>query len=287
MLIAGDFQSTPLSYPSIARAVHFEGWSDPLVSADAEGRLHWPITFSLDGTFAGEGEGCSSIDGILLNRVAFCALQSIEVIELQGHQHRPVRAAFLWEPIHQVGEIHSKFAALDHTGLQETASQSPHRLEDAAMQMWSQEYNARFDTAQDFPAKWNVINDFCLQTLLQNGSQWGFGVQKRGFLPQFTKKKICPGQLPNGSAATHKGSQLYKTLRQLWELETRLKRPSLTVRDAIVLQRTAKKVWRALRDLNSPWCWDFPFSFSLVVQQCLLDKTRDSILGTKAETHAY
>lgn len=264
VLLAGDFQFTPLSYPSIAHAVHFEGWSDPLVSSDAEGRLHRPITFSLDGTFAGEGEGCSSIDGILLNRVAFCALHSIEVVELQRHQHRPVRAVFSWEPIYQVGEIHSKFAALDHTGLQEIATQSPHSIEETAQKMWKQEYHENFDAAPNFSSKWDVINNFCLQTLLNCGSRWGFGAQKRGCLPQFTKKTICPGQLPNGAAANHKGSQLYKTLRQLWELETRLKRPSHTLRDAIIFQRTAKKVWKALGDLHSPWRWQSPFQLSLV-----------------------
>ena len=116
IIVAGDFQTNPLAYPSIAHAVHIEGGgADPLATVDAEGQLFRPITFSLDGTFTGEGEGRSSIDGILLNRVAFAALQSIEVVALHGIQHRPIRATLFWEPIHQIGEIHAKFADLDHS----------------------------------------------------------------------------------------------------------------------------------------------------------------------------
>ena len=191
VIVAGDFQLNPLSYPSIAHAVHFEGWSDPLTSADTEGRLHRPITFSLDGTFTSEGDGGSSIDGILLNRVAFCALKSIEVIELQGHQHRPVRAVFSWQPIHQVGEIHTKFAALDHTSFEDAASKQPDNVDVVASDLWSQVSKEQFDVAEDFPAKWQAVNDFCLQTLLANGSQWGLGR---------TRGASCPLLLGSGFA---------------------------------------------------------------------------------------
>lgn len=175
VILAGDFQLFPLSYPSIAHAVHFEGWVDPLVSADSEGKLHRPLTFSLDGTFTGEGEGCSSIDGILLNRVALTALQTIEVLGLQGTQHRPVRATFFWEPIHQVGEIHVKFAALDHSGFEDATKADPQGVVDASNELWTQVFEEQFQATNEFPAKWQVINNYCLQTLLHCGSTWGFG----------------------------------------------------------------------------------------------------------------
>lgn len=264
IILAGDLQLNPLSYPSIAHAVHFEGWADPLASVDAEGRLFRPLTFSLDGTFTGEGEGCSSIDAVILNRVAFAALHSIEVVALSGLQHRPIRALFNWEPIHQIGEVHAKFAALDHSGWNKHADLNPELVNQQADDFWAHSFESAFESTEDFATKWHLVNNFCLQTLLNNGSQWGFGARKRGFLPSFVKKRICPGQLPNGTAATNKGSRLYKTLRQLWELETRMTRPSKSLRDAIVFQRTVKKVWHALWELHAPMVWDDIYGVTLV-----------------------
>ena len=264
IIVAGDFQTNPLAYPSIAHAVHFEGWVDPLANVDAEGQLYRPITFSLDGTFTGEGEGCSSIDGILVNRVAFAALRSIDVVASHGIQHRPIRATFAWTPIHQIGEVHAKFAALDHSQWIKQPKGVDNDQHQAAAALWDNSFAEVYSQTTDFPTKWQLVNDFCLRTLLDNGSFWGCGARKRGALPVFKKKRICPGQLPSGSAATLKGSRLFKTLRQLWELETRLLRPSHTLRDAIIFQRTTKKVWKTLCDLQSPVVWIEPFSVTLV-----------------------
>ena len=74
VLFTGDFQDEPSSYASIAHALHFKGWCDPLVKADSRGQLHRDITFSNDRSFSGAFEGCSSIDAILTNRVATAAL---------------------------------------------------------------------------------------------------------------------------------------------------------------------------------------------------------------------
>ena len=264
IIVAGDFQANPLAYPTVAHAIHFEGWVDPLASVDAEGQLFRPITFSLDGTFTGEGEGCSSIDGILLNRVAFAALQSIDVVALHGIQHRPIRASFAWAPIHQIGEVQAKFAALDHSKWTRQPEGVHTQQHQAAAALWDDSFAEVFSQTADFPDKWQLVNDFCLRTLLDNGSVWGCGARKRGLLPVFTKKRVCPGQLPSGSAVTLKGSRLFKTLRQLWELETRLLRPSNTLRDAIIFQRTTKKVWHSLRNLQSPFLWINPFAVTLV-----------------------
>lgn len=70
ILLAVDFQSPPLHYPSILNAVNFHNWFDPLTSVDDAGESCRPLTYSKDSAFSGHGDFRSSIDGILVNQVA-------------------------------------------------------------------------------------------------------------------------------------------------------------------------------------------------------------------------
>ena len=92
--------------------MNFHNWFDPLTTLDDSGESLRPLTYSKDSTFSGHGDFCSSIDGILVNQVASCALQSIEVVQTSDSQHRPVRATFSWPTIWQHGYVHQKFAPL-------------------------------------------------------------------------------------------------------------------------------------------------------------------------------
>ena len=234
----------------MSHAIHFEGWQDPLCVVDESGTPFRPLTFSSDSTFTAEGEGSSSIDGILLNRVAFAALQHIDVIQWTCQQHRPIRAIFQWAKIFQIGEVQRKFAPLNHdrsVPKSDLASDTP----DPNHQLWEDDFLPKFDAAPDVCEKWSVVNDFCVHTLLTQGSTWGFGPRKRGSFPEFVKKKISPGQLPSGVASTCQGSRLYKVLRQLWELETRAQRPACSLKDSIVFQRTSRKVWSTQANVAS------------------------------------
>lgn len=258
VLIAGDLQTFPMNYPSVSGAIHFQGWHDPLTTVDSEGRFERPITFSSDRTFTSFGEGCSSLDAILVNQVAFAALKSIEVIESFDHQHRPIRACFEWAPLCQIGEIHCKFAELDHKNTLLPDASSDCQANQNALQLWEAKYSEAVAQADSPDLLWATVNDFCLDTLKANGAVWGFGKRARGVLPEFKAKKIFPGQTPTGSAVSRHASLLYNSHNRLLELQTRSQRCSNKLSDQIIFQRTSHRVWRALSDLGSPHCWAHP-----------------------------
>lgn len=215
VIVAGDFQTLPLNYPSVVGAVHFEGWSDPLVTVDQFGEPHRPVTFSKDRTFTAFGEGNSSIDAIIMNKVAFAALKSIDVVESFDMQHRPIRAFFHWEPICQVGTVHCKFAPLEHDNTIRPTGKDRCEANFNASTLWSSCYQDKVCTAESFDQKWKAINEFCLHSLLENGAKWGYGRRVRGELPCFKSKRFFPGQTPSGAAISFKASRLYNTLNRL------------------------------------------------------------------------
>lgn len=90
---------------------------DPLVTTDEWGHVSRPYTYSKDCSFSGSDEGCTSIDGVLLNKVAFYAMLDVQVLEHFGRQHRPIKVDFNWETIHQTGFILHKFAPIDTTNI--------------------------------------------------------------------------------------------------------------------------------------------------------------------------
>lgn len=136
VIVAGDFQVEPSNYPSVATAIHFHRWHDPLVQVDEEGNLFRPLTYSRDGTFTGHGDYCTSIDAILVNHVSFAALQSIQVLEILDLQHRPIRAVFNWEPILLCGDVHLKFAPLDTSTLPKPHSPEAVQFDQRARMCW-------------------------------------------------------------------------------------------------------------------------------------------------------
>ena len=174
VIVAGDFQATPLSYPSIAAAVMANGWCDPLATHDNEGLPERPLTFSRDGLFSGVGEGCSSIDGILLNRQALFALRECEVLETFGRQHRPVRCSFSWSSLSIVGFVHYKAACLDLSDIPQHKSSSPqpHQGPVPPPLSWNASWEDRFSSSDNPDLRWDVINEFCIQSLLHLGASW-------------------------------------------------------------------------------------------------------------------
>ena len=117
VIIAGDLQANPLSYPAISDAIHFHNWQDPLNIVDDQGDIVRPLTYSRDSLFSGPGDACSSIDAVLLNQQAFLALHSCEVVPTLGRQHRPIRCSFNWEVLSQVGFTLFKAAPFEFSGI--------------------------------------------------------------------------------------------------------------------------------------------------------------------------
>ena len=254
ILIAGDFQTLPSNYPAVSNAVHFHRWADPLQEVNDEGDLFRPLTFSLDASFAGSGDGCSSIDAILVNHVAHAALTDIQVIGGTGSQHRPIRAWFSWNRISLTGDIHLKTAALDTDHLPKGASHGSDWVNDIAKSLCPDVESFLGDDLSTEQI-WSKINKLCLDTLVKAGATWGFGKRARGFLPDFASKTICPGQLPCGSATTCRGSKLHNTLSRLCELFTRVSRAVGSPADVLISQKTSLKCRRALKALHAPCVW--------------------------------
>ena len=261
VVLAGDFQHHPQNYPSIANAIHFQKWHDPLLSVDEEGQLDRPLTFSRDCTFAGLGEMCSSIDAVLLNDVAYVALKKMEVVATYESQHRPIRAEFCWPSIQQSGFSLIRPAAFDLT---EASGLHTPDVEQRTASHWDQSFRHRFDHACSVDTKWELANRFAVDTLLSNGAKWDSGPKQRAKLPLFEKKTFCPGQMPNYGAQTRRGVSLRKTLRNMFELQCRLERPFGSAEDQYVTSRTIVKTWWKLHALGSPFLWEYRPCVSLV-----------------------
>ena len=264
IILAGDFQSPPLHYPSISNAVNFHNWFDPLTTLDDLGESIRPLTYSKDSTFSGHGDFCSSIDGILVNQVASCAMQSIQVVQTSDSQHRPVRATFSWPTIWQHGFIHQKFAPIVTESLDKPGLDPTHPSNEVADFLWNSRFARLYAHHTNPDQQWNTLNDFCSQTLLSSGAHWGHGPRKRRALPLFQYKQFCPGQAKSGSALSLRASWLQNALSRLDELFVRLQRPASSIADLHILQRTSKKVCRSLHGLKCPHVWRIPTEPSLL-----------------------
>ena len=264
-IITGDFQLTPTQYPSVSNAVNFQSWSDPLAHVDQCGDPARALTYSRDGLFTGIGDACSSIDGILLNQIAFAALQQIEVLELYNVQHRPIRACFEWSVIHQHGFVLTLPATLL---IDDVPRRNQHEKYSeycaSAQKIWDEKFHDAYEDAGSSEDKWQIINDSLIDTLLTGGARWGQGSRTRGQKPKFTAKTICPGQTPSYGSTTWDGTIMKNTLGRLWELHARLQRPIGTDVDACITRKLALRTWFALKRLKAPYRWTTPSHPDLV-----------------------
>ena len=241
VLIAGDFQTEPLQYEAVANAINFHQWSDPIDQHNDQSPNR-PITFSANGTFPGFGDGCSSIDAILTNRVASSAIVDAEVLAHFKVQHRPIRLTMSWERIWQTGFTLFKTAPFNLQGFRpelETAQNNS--------VPWSQQ--------DDIEVCWGKVNTACIQTMLDQGATWGPGPQTRGQPIQFRPKRVCPGQLKPGQATTLYCSWLYNALGGLREIEIFLSQNLTSANRKWIQHRTFVRVWNRLARLRAPCLW--------------------------------
>lgn len=260
IVLAGDFQAFPLSYPAISSAVHFHGWHDPLLGADDSGDITRPYTFSNDGLFSGQGEGCTSIDGILMNSSAFFALEDCQVATVFGRQHRPIRCSFNWETLEQVGYVHYRSAPLDVSNVPKP-QENARNFDDLGEifppvpSSWDLYWENDFHATSDPDTKWKIINEFCVHTLVASGATWGEGPHERAQPPQFIPKKDCPPQHTNNCAATRHSAQLHKLLNRLDEIALRRARAFGSAADYHVFRTTIHKIQRGFSSLKLPLDW--------------------------------
>lgn len=260
VLVSGDFQAPPLSYSAISKAVHFHNWYDRLYTVTPEGDPMRPLTFSNDGLFVGQGEGCTSIDGFLLNQHAFFALENCHVVETFGRQHRPVECTFHWESLDVVGFTLCKTAPLDVEGLKKgpiniTAKTGVTPYQEPLHEGWNDAWESRYVSEPEPNAKWQIVNQFCIHELLSRGATWGEGPRERAKQPRFVAKLVCPPQHRNHCAATRYSSRLHKIHRQLDELFLRRTRGFSSDQDRHVFRVTSTKLMLGLKDIRAPFSW--------------------------------
>ena len=257
IIFAGDFQNEPLQYTCLSNAMRYGHWNDPLMQVNDIGEVTRPLTYSLDGSFSGAGDRNSSIDAILMNSIAMAALEKFEVVEIDQCQHRPLRATFKWHTITQKGFVHNKPAPLNCEkvpipGKTHAKCDYSQRTE----QNWHQNFAQNFDT-QNSEAAWSCINDFCLQTLIDEGATWGQGPQERGKLPRFQEKTICPGQLPNGMVKTKALQTLFDLLNGMLELSHRLRRISQKPADWHITRMLCRRMSKQVHCADDLQTWPY------------------------------
>ena len=256
VVIAGDLQAPPMSYPAIAMAASFQSWHDPVAFVNEEGELSRPLTFSNDGTFSGAGDSCTSIDAVLVNDIAFAALTNAEVLEVFGRQHRPIRLTFEWSSINQVGYHLFKTAPF----VLNNVEGGP----DCQLPSWELRGKAKFYDAPTVDEKWDVVNSFLQEAILAKGAVWGQGPRTRGQAPTFVSKTIAPKQLSTHCAANRKSAQLANLVGKLQELFVRISRQAGSAQDRFITTRTAVKAHNLLVLCQAPISWSQPSNPDLV-----------------------
>ena len=249
IIFSADFQNEPCSYEPVAHACEFGGWVDPLVSTDELGEITRPITFSHTSNFVDPDSHFSSIDGILVNKVAAAALTSIEVMQHDAKQHASIKATFIWPRLKQIGHVLVKPAPLLLEGL----SQKDGKIDESAIQTnavasWNSLCEKNPDEYSD-ETLWKKINQCAVDTLLTSGAKFLRGPKTRAEPPVFEQKCVYPGQSQQGTALTMRSSKLSKLLSMVGEFRYRIVRPASTQEDARNTFRLQKRIWNSIRDL--------------------------------------
>ena len=246
ILLGGDFQMEPGMYPAVQVALDHCGWADPLLRTDEQGDVVRPNTF-FQHSAAVDGEGESSIDGILMSRTALTALINIQVLDHRDRQHRPVHATFAWDRVLQVGSIMQMPAKMNLERVQHHNPDDPGcSVNGLGEQLW-RGYTSDFTAADTADAKWDVFNQFAIQLLLLNGARWGAGPCVRGKPPKFQRVRACAPQEASGNLASPRLHLLRASLRSLRELEYRFTRAVTGTGDDRTFRNTQHRLLRRLK----------------------------------------
>lgn len=248
--ICGDLQDHPMDIAAVASAINFGNWIDPLASTDSS--LDRPMTYARDSNFAEDSSHTTSIDAILLNRVANAALTSIHVDYAKAKQHAPIMATFSWPSIELIGPVLVVPAPLNLSKVPvKDGKIDSLLLESIADKHWVQKYQSLCDSSDDASA-WEAINQFALETLLEAGASFNPGPHTRATMPKFKHRKYCPGQMHDGSATSQKSYRLQKLHNKLCELKARISRPPRNHAEQVNLTNLCSNCMSAMQTIPVP-----------------------------------
>ena len=238
--ICGDFQAIPHSYPCIREAIARGHYFDPLLSQDSDG-FDRPFTFCRASDWNPD-KSLSSIDGILLNHVAYSSLQHAEVQRVCGLQHAMVKLTFDFPSSSAKGFKWRAHAKLCLAGLV-----SQEKREAIAQKLWNQKYHRLCIQNLDGDELARLSNEFSLEVLIQSGAKWKQGTQERGSIPTFEygNRDFIKGQFQD--APSKALNLLDKTLRRIDDVlkQTGTDNPTCHAKSI------AEKCWHRIRKVLS------------------------------------
>ena len=209
--ICGDFQAVPHSFPCVREAIARGIYFDPLLSHGDNG-FDRPFTFCRSSDWD-PSKSLSSIDGILLNHVAFASLQSAEVQRVCGLQHALIKCTFDFPSSKPKGFKWRAHAKLSLTNL----VAMPER-ENIAKRLWANKFCQLCTQNIDGDQLAALANTFALEVLIQSGAKWKQGSQDRGSIPNFEYGNRDFLQGYSQDAPSKALNLLDKTLRRIDDL---------------------------------------------------------------------
>ena len=280
VIVGGDFQCDPNELDAFVSAKIY-GWVDPVMSFDQVGGYQRPLTYSRSSNFVNPSECFSSIDGILMNEVAFGALQSIHVDHQCGRPHAPIHATFEWHRVFLKGTVLVKPPPFDLSTIKRKDNAiDVNHLQDLAVTNWSPDLEASFMHGDDNQA-WSIVNKFAQDIFVKAGAKLPTSEAQRGQLPVFRQKTVCPGQDAKGNALTSLSAKLSKIYNLVTELRHRKNRQGTTTGDFLNTWNLQNKVLYHLTSFSEfkKWTLDYCDDASLAcIQKSLqtsIQKNRD------------
>jgi len=244
VIVAGDFQDVPHAYSSIADACRLGLWFDTSIKMNSDGEWDRPLTFSrqrqLNKPENGSGSS-SSIDGILVNDVAYRYLVSSDVQPSCGLQHAFVVAKFHW-PSHHHSRRKKGFKWTPHAALDLSKVCNAAKRQLIAQNLWETKFLPMTEAAQDAEEMMQVANQFAVQTLLESGATWKHGTKERGSFPKPAPAKLEIIPANNCDSSQRELNLISKTLCRIDDLSFKIARSDLS---GVTLQ-IAKKIWNRI-----------------------------------------
>ena len=209
--LCGDFQTIPHSYSCIRDLLAIGKYHDPFLMVGED--LDRPYTFCKNRQWHDLESPKTSIDGILVNDVAFSYIKSVSVNHDCGLQHAFCEIEFDFPSTKRMGYKWVPHAKLDLSKLQ--AEQQRTQI---AHHLWEQKYCRQSMEADSGEKLAEVANEFCLQILLQAGARWTQGTRKRGTIPEFQYGNCDCQKSDSHDAHARSLDHLDKSLRRINDL---------------------------------------------------------------------
>ena len=236
-----------MHYECVSRAVNFH-WYDPLASIDecyeAFHIFSWRTL--VRGWWKLFIHSCH-----VAQQSSFVALEHMCVVEIEHVQHRPIKATFKWHTITQEGFIHIPPAKLKTERIPKPKRDETQCLHTtSAKDTWESNFS-NFTGA--YEERWNEINTYCLNGLLNMGAMWDKGAQTRGKDPVFHPKNVALGSWEVDPLFPFTSQKWTNAFSKTLELQIRLGRIETSPQDWHQTRRTIRKAHVALCEIACPF----------------------------------